>query len=110
MGNGCKKPSGAVVAILVLAALLLVYPLSSGPAAWLASQTGFDTSAWETLYAPLLLAGEHSKFIWNKTHWYVGGWDSGIAMVLAINRLRTPNSTPRETRISGAFDDESRLS
>jgi hypothetical protein len=60
-----KKPGVAFWATVVLV-VALAYPLSFGPACWLASRTGIGIKALRTIYRPIVTsvssAGEYETF------------------------------------------------
>ena len=56
-----RKPGRyAAVILITVVGLLIAYPLSAGPAAWLATSTQSDTvgDVVETIYHPLMLLPE----------------------------------------------------
>jgi hypothetical protein len=74
MSDEPKKPCwrGRIGWTLLL--LLILYPLSIGPASrW----TDSDPSKWETMeriYAPLWWLAERSEYVGDALPWYIGKW------------------------------------
>ena len=57
-----------VVAVVVAVALL--YPLSIGPAIWLASRGYLRESTVQSLYMPVLLTAEQAEWLENAVTWW----------------------------------------
>jgi hypothetical protein len=57
-------------------ALLALYPLSMGPAAWITFHSGNPTVAWiyNAAYLPLLRSCALSDPCWNALDWYLSLW------------------------------------
>jgi hypothetical protein len=56
-----------------VAALLVLYPLSIGPATWfVANGRSGLLETWDTAYAPLLWACNHSDTLSGLLGWYMG--------------------------------------
>jgi len=96
-----QKPGAAFWATVVVVVLLL-YPLSFGPACWISSWTDCG-GEWVLpfAYRPVLTAGDRSEAIWRVAKWYAElgadeGWfwvdrwldDSGVRQPMWIGPPR----------------------
>ena len=74
MGEPNKKPGVAFWATVVVVVVLVAYPLSWGPAAWICTGLGdpqWAVNAYLRIYAPLLWMDERSpESIRDATTWY----------------------------------------
>jgi hypothetical protein len=66
------RRAGAGLALWLTLLLLVAYPLSVGPAVWLAERNVVPKKAVEVVYAPLEALAEHSQFAGRFLDWYVG--------------------------------------
>ena len=73
-----KKPGVAFWASVVVVVILAVaYPLSIGPACWLANRDvlpAWTDSAVKALYSPLMWCASNSETASDAYAWYVGFW------------------------------------
>ena len=57
--------------VWLLLAVLVLYPLSTGPAAWLAIKQPSTAQALKTFYAPIGVACSHSHALEQALVWYL---------------------------------------
>jgi hypothetical protein len=83
MTSDCKPTSGFWIT-LALVAVLVVYPLSFGPACWWCSRTG--VARLPIIYFPIGLAGAHDpRFIGKSICWYAHiGMPEGSAVLCPV--------------------------
>ena len=66
-----QKPTAAFYVCVVLSAALIMYPLSFGPACWLASRHTAFVPALLAIYGPVIWIWDHSpRFVGDCLGWY----------------------------------------
>jgi hypothetical protein len=65
-----KKPGVSFWATVVVVVLLVAYPLSFGPACWIASRVNSRTRTLPAFYRPLISAMSTSETIYRAGKWY----------------------------------------
>jgi hypothetical protein len=86
-----KKPGIAFWATVVVVAVLVGYPLSFGPACWIATRTGAGYTAVCIIYWPLARLCQNSpRFVWTMTRAYAR---SGMAVGFDVDDLSQMDST-----------------
>ena len=81
-----RKPSVVLSVTMFLAATVLLYPVSFGPAVWLSARGSVDTATLETIYFPIIWAAVHGPASFqNATEWWGSfGVPAGKAVVLSF--------------------------
>jgi hypothetical protein len=76
MSDEPKKKQPVVRARWAALALLMLYPLSVGPAWWACShlESGWVMEAYDAIYAPLQWVSERNDTFGGMVIWYVGWW------------------------------------
>jgi hypothetical protein len=70
MGEQNKKPGAAFWATVVVIALLVMYPLSFGPACWISSRTNTAASVIPIVYRPIVWCMAHNRGLGKVVKWY----------------------------------------
>ena len=76
-GDDTRDRSAAVYCAFVVLALLVAYPLSIGPAAWVLNHFQNRDSLvwlWASVYATLIWLAEHSEEFGKLANWYLSWW------------------------------------
>jgi hypothetical protein len=68
--TGQKKPGAAFWATVALAVVLMGYPLSFGPAIWLAARGYFRESAVQSFYMPILWSAAQAELLEDGLVWW----------------------------------------
>ena len=70
--SDCKRPSAGFWITVVLAAVLIGYPVSFGPACWISSRATVLVPAVEILYFPVLCVWGYFSYtpVNDFLHWY----------------------------------------
>jgi hypothetical protein len=71
MGEERKKTSAGFWCTITIMALLILYPLSFGPASWLAFHDMRTCHFVEIAYRPILWLGTHNQIIRSVATWYM---------------------------------------
>jgi hypothetical protein len=89
MTDGQKKKPSAGFWITVVLAVVVAYPLSFGPAVWLAARGAIPETAIKFAYWPLLCQRVHLKNSWGAfIRWYGSlGISSGQTVVFVVEDL-----------------------
>jgi hypothetical protein len=95
-----KKPGVAFWATVVLISLLVIYPLSFGPACWIAGRVPNARAAVCAAYSPMTAVwagtvspGPHDSDFWNSAfRWYVncGRHGSHVEVAISVTARPTP--------------------
>jgi hypothetical protein len=105
MSDNRKKPGWAFWAVVVVVVMLVVYPLSIGPACWISSRTSIGATAASVIYQPMMWVTSRSERAEQVLSWYcrVGaaiGWQwhrgmwiegDGLDEWLYSPKYRSPN-------------------
>jgi hypothetical protein len=91
MSDSRKKPGAAFWTVVVLFAVLVVYPLTFGPACWVCSRVPESIPPWEAadfFYAPILRAWWHADpgTVSNVLAWYANlGAEGGLTVARGLD-------------------------